>query len=185
MNAIRISGGSDSKLLRMSLLACCLGLTGCSTFATSAASKANASRSTHRDADLSAFEQKRDEAQYIAARDRVENGDLSAAETLLNSILERTPNHADSRLLLADLYVAQDRTADAEKHLRLVLEQRPNHPRAHHSLGLLCDVTGRAEEAADHFRRAAEAAPQEESYRVSLEASLRGQRDSEDQIAQQ
>lgn len=184
MNRVLITRGGRAILLRVPLLACCLGLSGCGALALPARSN-SAARTAHGEVDLSAFEQKRDEAQYIAARDRAEQGDVDAAETLLKSILERTPNHVEAQLLLADLYVAQERTADAERRLRAVLHQRPDLARAQHSLGLLCDVTGRPEEAAEHFRRAAKAAPQEESYRLSLEASVGGQGDSAGHIARQ
>jgi Tfp pilus assembly protein PilF len=158
-------------VLGIAILLACVGLSGCAAIVPSSNSTSRKERS-QREPDLSAFEQKRDDAQFVAARERIEQGDFDAAETLLKSLLDRSPGHLESRLLLADLCVSQDRTAEAEVQLRQVLQRSPDHARAHHSLGLLCDITGRAEEAAEHFRQAAESAPHEEAYRLSLEASI-------------
>jgi tetratricopeptide (TPR) repeat protein len=159
-------------MFRISLVASCVWLLGCAAFAPSPSATSGAHRPAKREIDTAAIEQKRDQAQYVAARDRAEQGDIEAAETLLKEIIERTPDHLESRLLLADLHVAQENTAQAEAELRWILERHPDHARTHHSLGLLCDVSGRADQAAEHFRRAAEAAPHEKSYRLSLEASV-------------
>jgi Flp pilus assembly protein TadD len=166
-----------------SLLAWCMGVSGCAAFGPDPAAPAGTDRAGRRGADLAAFEQKRDEAQFIAARERAEQGELEAAEMLLTAILERSPEHVESRLLLADLWVVQDRTAEAERELRWVLKHRPHHARAHHSLGLLCDVTGRSKEAAEHFGLAAQSAPQEDAYRLALEACVGGAPAEPTQIA--
>jgi predicted Zn-dependent protease len=168
--ATKLAGSLRRRDGRALPFALCVFLSGCAALTQSDAKTGRADRPARRDGDLTAFEQKRDEAQYLAARDRADDGDLEAAETLLKEILERRPDYVESQLLLADLCVAQDRTAEAERRLRRVLERRPDHARARHSLGLLCDVTDRSGEAAEHFRLAAQAAPHDESYRLTLES---------------
>ncbi len=145
---------------------CCL-LAGCAAITTPAATIQEAKRDAYLEKEGSAIEQKRDDAQMAAARDRADQGDVDAAEKLLEALLERNPNHTDARLLLADLWVAQNRTAQAEEQLRRVLKNHPENARAHFSLGLLCEVSERNDEAAEHFRQALELAPDDATYRLS------------------
>jgi Tfp pilus assembly protein PilF len=146
-------------------------LVGCASFASPELSDKRVDRQARRKVDLAVFEGKRDDAQLAAASDRIEQGDVLAAEKLLVTLVERTPDHAEARLLLADLWVAQERMPAAEEQLRILLEQHPDNARAHHALGLLYDVTDQQAKAASHFRRAAELAPQDETFRLSLNAS--------------
>ena len=145
-------------------------LAGCAAFPVGPSGKADVKEDLGRQEAVAAFERRRDEAQFAAARDRLEQGDVEAAEKLLAALVERSPAYADARLLLADLWVAQERTEEAEEQLRLILQSDAAHAQAHHSLGLLLDVTGRSEEAAGHFRRALELAPDNEVYRLSCQS---------------
>lgn len=128
-------------------------------------------RGERREEAILAFERKRDDAQLAAARDQAEQGNVETAEKILTTIIDRNPNHAAARLLLADLWASQDRTEEAERQLRLLLERDPQNSPAHHALGLLLDVAERTDEAARHFRRAAELAPDNETFRLSHEAA--------------
>jgi Tfp pilus assembly protein PilF len=165
------SGWRRAAAAGVAMIAGCGLLLGCASLPPAGRAAKELDRATRRGKDLASFEAKRDEAQFAAARERADQGDPAAAEALLLSLLERSPNHQEARLLLADLWVAQDRTDKAEAELRTLLKQSPDNARAHHSLGLLCDVTSRAAEAQQHFQRAAELNPQEETFRLSLEAS--------------
>ncbi len=119
------------------------------------------------------FEDRRDAAQLAAAIERIEQGDMPRAETMLESIVKRRPTCVPARLRLAEILWLRNDVA-AETHLRAALEADASHAEAHHTLGLVLDATGRTDEARRHFTRATQIEPENEVYRVTAESLPNG-----------
>jgi len=115
------------------------------------------------------FEERRDAAQLEAALDRWKQGEVSRAEAMLSAIVNRRPDYADARVLLAEILWSRG-DATAEGHLRAVLATNIGRADAHHALALVLDGTGRAEEARQHLSKAAELEPENEVYRLTSES---------------
>jgi Flp pilus assembly protein TadD len=115
------------------------------------------------------FEERRDNAQFAAACERIEQGDTARAETMLTSIVKRRPDLVPARLRLAEVLWA-NHDVGAETHLRAVLAADGSQAEAHHALGLVLDATNRSVEAREHFQKALELEPENEIYRFTLES---------------
>lgn len=114
---------------------------------------------------ISQFERQRDAAQVQAAVSYWQRGDLEKSQSLLTSIVERSPRDRNARLRLAELLISQEELAAAETQLRECINVAPDSAEAHHSLGmLLADMPGREQECQTHLRRAAELDPRNELY---------------------
>jgi tetratricopeptide (TPR) repeat protein len=61
-------------------------------------------------------------AQFTAALDLKERGDLDRAEEMLHRVLRAEPRLPEPRMELARILLDTDRLADAEEHARLALE---------------------------------------------------------------
>ena len=118
------------------------------------------------------FEQKRAQALLNAAQTRLSLGDESGAREALRQLLEMAPDHADGRLLNAELHVLNFELERARLDVEAVLAQQPQHPRALHALGLILDALGDAEEAAEYFGRAAELAPEDALLTLDYESTI-------------
>lgn len=114
---------------------------------------------------ISQFERQRDAAQVQAAISYWQRGDLEKSQSMLTTIIQRSPRDVNARLRLAELLVSQEELAAAEAQLRECLAVAPESAEAHHSLGmLLADFPGREQECQTHLRRAAELEPRNELY---------------------
>ena len=125
-------------------------------------------RSQRREAIISEFESRRNQAQYEAAVARFQQGDLAGSEMLLVQLLDRNPQDGNARRMLADICLVQQDYDAAESHLQLLLTQDASDAQTHHALGLLLQVAGRSPEAIGYFKRAAELEPDNELYALSL-----------------
>lgn len=117
---------------------------------------------------ISQFERQRDAAQVQAAISYWQRGDLEKSQSMLNTIIQRSPRDVNARLRLAELLISQEELAAAEAQLRECLTIAPEFAEAHHSLGmLLADIPGCEQECQTHLRRAAELNPHNELFTAS------------------
>jgi Tfp pilus assembly protein PilF len=149
-------------------------LSGCASLPSAITGKTPPeSKSTYaarKQAAVAEFEQQRDTAQVHAAVNAWQRGEAQKAESMLQGILQRTPNHLAARLRLAELLAAEDETAGAEEQLRACLALAPDSAEVHHSLGLLLSGwPGREEESQTHLRRACELEPDNRAYSAALD----------------
>lgn len=103
---------------------------------------------------------------------QIELGDTVAAETSLQTAIERAPWFAGAYVNLADLYRQTGREALALDVLARATEQAPEDPAAHFALGLTRVRTGESDEALVAFRRAVELAPTEPYYQYIYGVAL-------------
>lgn len=118
------------------------------------------------------YDESRNEAEYAAALASAEHGDLSTCRLTLEKILKRDPKHLPSRLLLADVELARENTAAAEKILRDSLVDHPQNAAAHHALGLLLEASNRSAEANVHLAFAAKAEPTNELFQMTRPGNI-------------
>lgn len=111
------------------------------------------------------FEQRRTQAQLLAALARQADGDLAGCENQVRQILARQPENTEARLVLADILTATQRFSQAEEQLRNILACSPRNAQAHYQLGLLLEVTGRSDEGLNSLVTAAELEPANDHYR--------------------
>jgi tetratricopeptide (TPR) repeat protein len=112
------------------------------------------------------FEQKRDEAEFVAAVAEYTQGDDKGCEETLRRLLGRNANHLRGRLLLTELYLTQGRLAEARQQAETALGQAPDDAQAHYTLALVLEAAGHVQPALDHYDRAAELEPENELYAV-------------------
>ena len=120
-----------------------------------------------REAVVQDFEQRRIQAQYLAAVSRWQEGELESCRLLLMAVLEIDPTYRQARRLLAEVYVALEQPPEAERQLRQLLAEHETDAEAHHALALLLETSGRPAEAQPHFYRAAELEPSNELYQLT------------------
>jgi len=117
------------------------------------------------------FKRTRDGALYKAAVARWRDGDVAACESLLMRLLERSKDHREARLMLADLYGSTGKPTAAERHLRLLVDRTADDAQAHHSLGMLLAANSKTDEALQYLQTAAELEPDNELYAASYETA--------------
>jgi len=122
---------------------------------------------------VAAFERKRNESQLLAAYSSWERGDATDAQRQLNAVLNRDPQHAAARRMLADLLADTGRVPAAAKELETHLRHHRDDSRAHFTLGLLYERLGRIDAAHAAFSQAIELDPHNEEY--LLAAGLDGE----------
>ena len=120
---------------------------------------------------LAEYEQKRDQALFEAAQSRLAQGDEQTCRTLLDQLLQRTPQHRAGRLLKADLCLLDQQFAEAQSLVAGVLAEQPDDAAAQHAMGIVLAAQGKPEAAHAHFTRAAQAEPSNEIYALSLQYS--------------
>jgi predicted Zn-dependent protease len=171
---------STSFATHLHLAACLvavLAATGCASGGFSAAKSDTAtppSKPLPKELSAEMFDERRDTAMLSAALARWEDGDAATCASLLERLVRRRPDHRAVRHLLADVYAAQGRTAEAEQQLQMLLADNPQDAQAHHSLGLLLDAQDRVPEAVSHLRQATQLEPENPLYALSHETVLAG-----------
>jgi len=162
--------------LRLGCLAAlgCLLLAGCASVKMPAGLRGEFSRKQQQREQqaIHQFEQHRDLAEYQAAVHCWQRGDEKACREQLEKLLARNPRHTAARLLLADVYLAQERYADALEQAQRVLAHSPENAEAHYMMGLVLDARGDFADALEHYRRAVEIEPEEEIYRLGYALAL-------------
>ncbi len=86
-------------------------------------------------------------------------GNTERAVALLESAVRLRPDEPDPRLLLADLYAAEDRSDQVESHLTQVIEHHPEHAVALGRLGEIYARQERWEDASRVLARALDISP--------------------------
>ena len=93
-------------------------------------------------------------ADYDHAMLLLEQGNVDAGITVLDSVVAAAPEASGPRIDLGIAHHRKDDLESAEQHLLAALEINPDHPVAHNELGIIYRKTGRFAEA----RRSYEAA---------------------------
>jgi len=163
-------------LLAMSpmLLLATTVLCGCTGFraapSTSTATPDPHGKRLEREADLvEQYEAKRAQAQFVAAQQRWEQGDVRGSRDLLERLLVRLPDHPQARLLLSDVALAEGDIAAATKAVEAVLELHPGNAQAQHAMGLIALHSGNVEGAQERFARAVEIEPENKLFALNLQ----------------
>ncbi|MGC3966761.1 MAG: tetratricopeptide repeat protein [Pirellulales bacterium] len=115
------------------------------------------------------FDVERNRAQYEAAATAWRQGDAAACRDSLEKILARVPEHRESRLLMAELELEQDRPAEAVAHLREAVAKHPQDAEAAYKLALALEADHAASEALHFFHIATQLAPAEKKYSEAFE----------------
>jgi tetratricopeptide (TPR) repeat protein len=116
---------------------------------------------------LESFETKRDDAQLMAAQARWREGNLKACRQGLEELLARDPTHLESRALLIQVLLSEEKYDLARGYLDQVLAERPADAKAHHTMGLVLQLQGSETKALAYYRRAAEIQPENKEYALS------------------
>jgi Flp pilus assembly protein TadD len=150
------SGGRGVFALAV-VLAVLTVLVGCSAISTYRlpVDDVTSLKETRRQEAVRQFEERRDAAEYRAAKSAWERGDRAMCRESLDTLLARNPGHLDSRLLAADLCVAEGDPQAALEQLQQALTAHPNDPGVHQAMGALMDKLGRPENAWSHYQQAA------------------------------
>lgn len=86
-------------------------------------------------------------------------GHPEEAEKTLMPWIESHPDDAVARLAMGDIFLAANRTADAEAQYTAILQKNPDNAIAENNLAWALSQSGQAAEALKHARHAAELAP--------------------------
>jgi tetratricopeptide (TPR) repeat protein len=113
----------------------------------------------------------RDAAEFNAAMDRWNQQDVPGCRQRLEQLLARNPNHADARLLMADVLVAGNHPEQALQQVQQALKAHPDNPDVQYATGLMLDATGHRREALAYYAQAAKKVPTNEAYTVGYEAA--------------
>ncbi len=163
------AGRARTGLFAAALLACCCALpAGCAALKLPAPLRGDFGRAKQQRAEQAVreFEQHRDFAEYQTALHHWESGDEKGCREQIGKLLQRNPDHCPARLLLAEVYLAQQCEAEALEQVQHVLATEPQNAEAHHLMALVLDAQGRFAEALEHYRRAAELEPTRDLYRL-------------------
>jgi predicted Zn-dependent protease len=115
------------------------------------------------------FESQRDNAQLQAALNRWKEGNPSACERALASLVDKRPEFVEARVQYAELLVSKDNPAAAEHQLREALRLAPDRADVHYSLAIALNSGGNPAAATEHFRKAAELEPESPVYQMAVE----------------
>jgi len=96
----------------------------------------------------------------IAAFALRDAGKLDDAATALATLLARTPDDAEARYALGNVYRDLHRFADAEREMREAIRLRPQHAQAYSALGVILSESGHVTEALDAYATAMRVDPQ-------------------------
>jgi tetratricopeptide (TPR) repeat protein len=98
---------------------------------------------------------------YVNRARRAErSGDAATAESLYRHVVEIRPQDADVRFVLGELYLRQQRYADALAAYQGALGVQPTHAMAHLRVGQLEEGRANLPEALVHYRQAVQASPE-------------------------
>jgi predicted Zn-dependent protease len=118
---------------------------------------------------IAQFESQRDNAQLQAALNRWKEGNPSACERALASLVDKRPEFVEARVQYAELLVSKDNPAAAEHQLREALRLAPDRADVHYSLAIALNSGGNPAAAAQHFHKAAELEPESPVYQMAIE----------------
>ena len=107
-------------------------------------------------------------ARLAEAAEAIGQGDLSAAESLLNSVLVASPRDADALNLLGVVRAQEKNSVEAERMFRLAREVAPTHVGVQLNLGKLLLNTNRTSEALQILQAAHRLAPDRADINLQL-----------------
>ncbi len=117
---------------------------------------------------LKDYENRRNDAQYQAALTAWEQGNTEICRELIDTLLDRTPEHRDGRLLLVQLHLLEQELSEARTEADKLAKELPADAEVLHVQGLVCEASGDLEQAAKSYRRAVQVDPKNENYAASL-----------------
>lgn len=156
------------------LLSCLIALApGCAARRAAMATRQPASAPTLADESqvVAQYESQRDLAQFEAACTHLAAGQREGCRELIEDLVHRNPGHRDARLLLAQLYLEEDRPLGALEQVELALARWPNDAAVWHTMGLVLEASGQSAAALEHFRRAASLDPTSELFQLSYQTA--------------
>lgn len=123
----------------------------------------------HKAEAITRFENQRDSAQLQAALNRWKEGNPTACERALTSLVEQRPQFVEARVQYAELLLSKNNPAAAEHQLREALRLAPDRADIHHSLAVALEAGGNFEAATESFRKAVELEPESPVYQMAVE----------------
>lgn len=121
---------------------------------------------------MAEFEQHRATAEFTAAVERAEQGDLATSQQMLTGLVARQPDFAPAHVKLAELHWLAGNLPAAESELAAATATAGERADIHHALGILLEAMDRPEPSHHHLARAAELEPANELYRLSASAPI-------------
>ncbi len=115
------------------------------------------------------YEQHRNDAQYQAAVSAWKQGNTDSCRELIDTLLERAPQHRGGRLMLVQLEMLEQELKEARTDIDKLVKEFPDDAEVLHVKGLVCEADGELEQAEKCYRRAIEIAPGNEIFAASLE----------------
>jgi tetratricopeptide (TPR) repeat protein len=139
---------------------------GCATFKTMAlpSEDIGQKQSQRTEETVQAFEEQRNQAQFMAAQARWREGNLKACRESLESLLARVPAHLEARLLLVQVLLSEEKFDVAKGYLEQILAERPADARAQHTMGVLLEAKGEQQAALACYKQAAELEPENQEF---------------------
>jgi tetratricopeptide (TPR) repeat protein len=134
---------------------------------------------------LKEYEQHRDEAQYQAALSAWKQGNTETCRELIDTLLDRSPENRDGRLLLVQLQMLEQELPAARADADKLAQEFPDDAEVLHVQGLVCEAAGELELAEKCYQRAVEIDPKNETFAASLTsiASAEPDEDAKDRPA--
>jgi tetratricopeptide (TPR) repeat protein len=166
-----MSGGWRSKVGSLCVYCTIASLTGCTGIPfPSSRTPDLQQQAAERKAEITReFEQKRDHVQYQAALARFEANDTEGCRKALQQLLERSPEHYESRLLQTELMLLAGELREAKEQIEALLTERPEDAAAHHVAGLLLEAENNLQQAVTQYEQAVKFAPDNSAYRTNLQ----------------
>jgi Tfp pilus assembly protein PilF len=152
----------------------CAQAVGCRSLSpeSDAASDVAQVRKKHRSEMVKRYESNRNRALLEAALSRHERGDESGCLQALDQLLERSPNHRQARLLLAEVQLLADDHTAARQNVGMLIAADGDDHEALHAMGIVQESSGDATGALHYFGRAAALQPNNETYALSYSTML-------------
>ncbi len=118
-----------------------------------------------------AFDEKRDFAEFEAAKSRWQQNDRPGCQEALQRLLARNPRHHEARVFLAEVLLSEGDPQAAYAQAKAALDLAPNDPQVQHAMGLALDGLGRSSEALAYYERATKMEPLSELFAGAYQAA--------------
>jgi tetratricopeptide (TPR) repeat protein len=99
------------------------------------------------------------DSHYIAGRAHFAANDLERAEASLRQAVAIDQSFIPAYLLLAEVYVRQQKLVEAQQEFERIIKQRPNEVSAHTMVGILLEAQQKSAEARQAYQRALDLDP--------------------------
>ena len=140
---------------------------GCSLLPTDKSTTFHQHLASRDDANSQKMADRRDQAEFMVAHQRMEQQDYPGCKEQLDSLLARNPKHCAARLLMADLLLRTKQPQAALAQVQEAIKYHADDADVQYAMGLTLDVNGRADEALGFYERATRAVPGNEAYALS------------------